>query len=167
MPEAKKQIKQYADETDLIDGLFCYSPVQVYEMIAAYGEKGRNLYIVVELTADLFFYIVIATFLSSLLIWSSIKSKNKSISMRQLLLLPFLSFTANCLENGGIIWMLYNYPEKYFYLALGTSLMTFLKWILLTLCICIVAWNFFRLSFSTKLFYKISGPKKSIEETRF
>ena len=147
MPEATSQIKQYAHETDIIDGLFYYSPEQLYDMIAAYGKKGRQLYIAVELTADLVFSIVIAAFFSSLLIWSGAKSGNKVIKINYLFFLPALSMISNWLENGGIVWMLARYPEKYFYLALATSFFTFSKWILLLLCLFIAVWNLLRIIF--------------------
>ena len=160
MPEASKQIKQYAPQTDLIDDLFYYFPDQVFNLVEAYGEKGRKLYIVVELTADLVFSIFIAAFFSSLLVWSASRCRDNSIAIKYLLLLPFLSMLANWLENGGIIWMLSRYPEKYFFLALITSFFTFSKWMLTIICLCIAGWNLF------KLFFKnFHLPSKKQENT--
>ncbi|GJM32507.1 MAG: hypothetical protein DHS20C18_15080 [Saprospiraceae bacterium] len=148
MPEATKQIKQYSHETGLIDKLLYYPPSKVYAMLSAYGERGRNLYLVVELTADMVFSIVIAAFLGFLLIWSSLKSRNFSIKMKYLLWLPVALLLANWLENGGIIWMLINFPEQYFFLALVTSFFTLSKWILILICGGIAGWNLVKLSTS-------------------
>ena len=141
MPDANSQIRQYAPDIPIIDALFFYFPEQLYRMISEYGAKGRSLYIAVELTVDLFFFIVIAAFLCFFLIWSSSKINAKTLKIEFLVFLPLLSIVANCLENGGIVWMLIFYPEKFFYLALLTSLFTFSKWILIISCLGIAGWQ--------------------------
>ncbi len=141
MPEARQQVELCTHGTGLIDGKFYYTPEQINKMIAAYGEKGRNLYIAIELTADLFYSIVIALFLCSLLIWSSSISQNNSIKLKHLILLPFLFLLANFFENTCIVWMLSNHAENYFFLILATAFFSFSKLVLLTLCLCIIGWN--------------------------
>ena len=141
MPEARQQIGLYAHGTGMIDSELYFSPDQAYQMIEAYSEKGRQLYIAVELTADLFYTIVTALFLCSLLIWSSSIAKNGSIKLIFLIWLPSLLLLVNCLENAAIIWMLSGFPEKYFYLALLTSFFSIAKLILILSCLCIAGWN--------------------------
>lgn len=141
IPDANKQIKQYAPDTGLIDFLIYYSPDQLYQMIAAYGKQGRQLYIAVEFSVDFIFSIVLAAFFSSFLIWSDSKLKTHFIKFDYFLILPIISVLANCLENMGIIWLLFNFPTKYFYLAFATSFFTFLKWISIISCMGIITWN--------------------------
>jgi len=164
IPNAKKQIKQYAHETELIDGLFFSSPDQIYEMITSYGEKGRKLYIAVEATADLVYSIVIAAFFSFFLVWSTSGSNNKKIKIKHLLLLTFLIIITNCLENGCIIWMLFHFPERFFYLAIITSFLTFIKGLAIISCLSIATWNLFRMSLIK--FGSLQKPKlkKSLSE---
>ena len=141
IPDANRQIELYAPGTGLIDFLIYYSPDQLYQMIAAYGKQGRQLYIAVEFSADFIFSIVIAAFFCSFLIWSDSKLKIHSIKFDYFLILPIISVVANCLENMGIIWLLFSFPTKYFYLAFATSFFTFLKWLSIISCIGILAWN--------------------------
>ncbi len=93
---------------------FIISPDQIYDRICAYGDKGRALYIIVEFTADFFFWIVIALFLCSLMVWSTFNSKSQIVSFNYLVWLPALLLLTNCIENTGIILMLLSYPEKCF-----------------------------------------------------
>ncbi len=148
IPDANKQIQQYAPETGLIDFLIYYSPDQLYQMISAYGKQGRQLYIVVELSADFIFSIVIAAFFSSFLIWSDSKLKTHFIKIEYYLLFPIIFMLANFLENLGIIWFLSNYPTKSFFLASVTSIFTFSKWISILLCLGIIAWNLIQIAMS-------------------
>ena len=145
MPEATKQIKLCSFNTGLIDGIFYHTPEQVYNKIFAYGEKGRKLYVAVELTADLFLYIVIAAFLSSVLILMATKSHNKAIQFKYLFWLPASAMIANFLENGMIILMLVIFPKKYFFIAIFTSIFAFFKWFLIILCLIILFWNLVRI----------------------
>jgi hypothetical protein len=162
MPDANTQIRQYAPNTSIIDTLFFYFPDQLYRMISEYGSKGRSLYIAVELTVDLFFFIVIAAFLCFFLIWSSSKNYAKTLKIEFLVFLPLLLIVANCLENGGIVWMLIFYPKKFFYLALLTSFFTFLKWILIISCLGIAGWHVARIFYKKVKVFRNKRLEKSI-----
>jgi len=141
IPDAIKHIKSCGHGANIIDGLLFYSPSQVHELIGSYGAKGRQVYIAVELTADLFYSIVIAAFFNSFLIYSSSKIRNNLLKFQYYLLLPLLIIISNFLENSGIVWMLINYPTEYFYLALITSFFTLSKWLLIITCCVMAGWN--------------------------
>jgi hypothetical protein len=49
------QISTTPDRSDLIDTQASYSPAQVYALIGSYGEQGRSMYILTDLTADLLY----------------------------------------------------------------------------------------------------------------
>lgn len=147
MPDAKEHIKSYGQDLKIIDDCLFYSPNQLYELLNAYCAKGRQIYIVVELTADLFCSIVTAAFLCSLLIYSSSQMLNRSVDFPCYLGLTLLIIITNALENISIIWMLYHYPEVYFYLAVLSSFFTFSKWMLLGACSALAIWNLTQMSF--------------------
>ena len=141
MPEAEREIELYANGIGRIDGVFYYLPDQIYDIIGTYGDKGRSLYIAVELTADFFNAVIIALFMGSLMIWSAFISKNKSISFDCLVWLPILLLFTDCLENTGIIWMLLDFPKRHFSLSLATSVFAFSKTMLTLACLTIAGRN--------------------------
>lgn len=141
MPEAAKEIERCAHGTVMLDGVFYYSPKKIHNIIGAYGEKGRKLYIAVELSADFIYGVIIALFLCFLIVWSASISKNRIIRFRYFIWLPSLYLLANCMENSGVIFMLYNYPKAYYLLALATLFFSFSKLILMLACLGLVAWN--------------------------
>ena len=145
MPEAVKEIRRYTPGVKLLDTQLFYTPAEVVDLFNRYGERGRALYIVVELTADLFLGLVIAGFLLSFLIWCHTKLSDKIIRIHYLIVLPFGLMIANSLENMGIVWMLAKYPKEFFYLALFTGLLTLIKWLLLILGFGLVTWYLLKL----------------------
>ena len=162
LPEATKQIKQYAGETNLIDGKFHFSSAQMYDLLSNYGEKCRYLYLVVELTAGLFFSIVTTAFLGLLLIWSAFRSRNRAVKIKYLLWIPGLLLIVSILKNTTLAWLLYNYPEQYPLLALSISLISLCKWILTICCLVLVLWNLLRIAIlKSKLFTQVSMENSS------
>ena len=141
MPEAVREISLGRNETNLIDNTFFITPTKMYQMIGDYGEIGRKLYLAVELTADLFYSIVLTLFLGSLLIFSFKLSKSSFLHFKQVIWLSLAVLLANWMENGSIVWMLAHYPDQYFYLSLATLCFTILKWSLTFACLSISTWN--------------------------
>lgn len=62
----ENRIKYISREVNVIDLQFSYTPEHIYEMISAYGEQGRQLYLSMKLPADLIYPVVYA-FLFSLI----------------------------------------------------------------------------------------------------
>lgn len=162
MPEARQQIKQYTGETNLIDGKFHYSSAQIHHLISAYGEKGRSLYLVVELTADLFFSIVTVVFLSAILFWLVFQTRNTTVKIKHLLWLTGLMLITNILENFAIVWMLIKCPEQYSLLAGSTSFLALSRWVLFIICLALIVWNLSRFVFLKSGFLNSKPVKDSI-----
>lgn len=141
MPEAAKEIERCAHGTSMLDGIFYYSPSEIHRIIGAYGDKGRKLYIAVELSADFIYGIIIALFLCFLIVWSASISKSRVVRFRYFIWLPSLYLLANIMENSGIVFMLYNYPKAYYLLALSTLFFSFSKLILMLACLGLIVWN--------------------------
>ena len=135
MPEAIKQIQQYPQDANLIDLQLWYSPTQVTQMLQGLGENGRKLYLAVELTADLFFWLVAGGFLCSFLLTTARRLNPQPIKTTYLLALPALVIVFNLLENSGIAWMVVQYPAKFHFLALASAFSTFSRWLCLAICL--------------------------------
>ncbi|MEO1261997.1 MAG: hypothetical protein AAFZ15_24550 [Bacteroidota bacterium] len=142
MPEAVREISLGgAEDAHLLDNVIFSTPARMYRMIGDYGEIGRKLYLAVELTADLFYSIVLTLFLGSLMVFSNKLCERKVFRFRQIVWLSTAVLLVNWLENGLIIWMLIHYPAKYVLLCLATSFFTALKWSLILVCQIISCWN--------------------------
>lgn len=155
VPESGKQLSQYADGVQMLDQLYFYSPAQLYELIAAYGEKGRQLYIAVELSADLVFAIVTGIFIGFLLLWSNAKLEAGMLKKNHLIRLPLIYILLNFFENLGIIGNLIIFPISSYYLALATCFFTVCKWLSLLLCLGFILRNLSLLLISKTKFTRV------------
>ena len=164
IPEARQQIKQYTGETNLIDGKFQYSTDQIYQLISVYGDKGRSLYAVVELTADLFFGIVSTVFLGAVLFWLIFQTRNTTIKIRHLLWFTVLTLIINVCENLAIVWMLLGYPKQYNFLAHTTSFLALSRWILFAVYLGLIVWNLVRFAFLKSGLFQLKPIKDSISK---
>jgi hypothetical protein len=150
-PLASAQLALYSGGVHMIDMETGYTPAQVYQMIAAYGEQGRSLYILTTLTADLIYPLDYAL-LFALLIVITYPEAFPGGSMRRLVrylcLMPFATAAVDLLENAGIVAMLALYPQQVVFLAQAASLFTTLKWSFLILTIVLVLLGFLSLGVS-------------------
>ena len=99
--------------------------------IGQYGEAGRIFYMLIELTADLFYPLVYATLFSLILALVLKAGLTQSQPYLQLALLPVLMMTADYLENFSIVSMLAFYPALSIpAVAWFAAAVSFLKWLL-------------------------------------
>jgi hypothetical protein len=129
LPRAEKRIKADSGGVGPIDLRFSYTPEEVYEMIAAYGEQGRRFYAVIELTMDLIYPFVYATLLALLITSSFRRLLPRDHALQRAHVLPYGVMLADYLENVGVVTMLIRYPARYPLLARITSVFTSTKWI--------------------------------------
>ena len=67
-PMRSARLQELAGKSiSIIDVMFAYTPAQVYELVPAYGEQGRQLYALTELTVDLVYPILYNLLLSLLM----------------------------------------------------------------------------------------------------
>ena len=138
-PMRSARLQELAGKSvSIIDVMFAYTPAQVYELVSAYGEQGRQLYAVTELTVDLA-YPILYNSLLGLLMAIIFRSAFSSVSPWQKLpLLPLASWLADYLENVGITIMLMSYPQELDALAWVTSVFSTAKWTVGGACVILI-----------------------------
>ena len=108
-----------------------YLPGDASAQISQYGEAGRKFYILIELTADLFYPLIYATLFSLIIALVLKAGLPQSQPYHQLVLLPVIMMTADYVENFTILLMLAFFPALSIpaiaWFAAGAS---FLKWLL-------------------------------------
>ncbi len=114
-----------------IDLQFAYTPEQAYELIDSYTEETRATYAIGEMTFDVAYPIVYTLFMSITLM---LLYPNKW----EIAWLPYVVFTADMLENTGIIIMLKNYPSHLNTVAWMTSGFSTAKWSLVMLVLVMI-----------------------------
>ncbi len=127
-----------------IDLQFAYTPERAYELIDSYTEETRTIYTRGEMTIDVV-YPIVYTLCMSVMLMLLYPNKWK------IAWLPYAVFSADMLENTGIVIMLKNYPEQLRSVAWFTSGFSTIKW---TLVLVVVIFIFTGLG--KKLFAKKS-----------
>ena len=145
-PMAAAQLASYSGDVRMIDSLYSYTPDQVYQMISAYGEQGRSLYILTTLTADLLYPLDYSLLLSLLIIATYRQAFPGGRMVRPMSLLPFITALFDLLENAGVVAMLASFPQQLTLIAQASSIFTSLKWGFLVISIVLVLVGFIGLA---------------------
>jgi hypothetical protein len=128
-PMRSARLKELSKKDNpILDVMFAYTPAQVYELVPAYGEQGRQLYAMTELTADLVYPIIYNLLLSVLMAIVFRTAFSSGSKLHRLPLLPLASWLADYLENVGITIMLLSYPQELDAVAGATSFFSTAKW---------------------------------------
>jgi hypothetical protein len=116
------QLKIYSQGFGLIDSKPFYSPERAYEMVAAYGVKGRKFYIYLEIF-DYIFAVIYSLFFTINLIYMFPSYK--------IMIFPLLIIFFEYIENTCILWMLLRFPEKMTRVAQVSNISTIFKSLLI------------------------------------
>ena len=130
-PMVSAQLAIFSGGLHMLDMETGYSPEQAYQMIAAYGEQGRALYITSSLTADILYPLDYSLLFALLIVTTFLEAFPGGRMLRNLSLVPFATAVFDLLENAGIVAMLALYPQQVPVLARAASLFTTLKWVFL------------------------------------
>ena len=95
-----------------LDLMFFYTPDQAFAMIEKYGAAGRDLYMNIELTADIIYPIIYTLFYGLLLSWLFQRGFKPESKMQKYNVMPVGAFLFDMLENVGIVTMLSLYPAQ-------------------------------------------------------
>jgi hypothetical protein len=129
LPVAEERIKAYSGGVGPLDSMFRYGAAQAIEAVAAYGNDGREFYLLFELTVDLLFPIIYGLFFSLTILYFLQRSAAQRPALARLALLPFAALVCDFAENAGIATMLLMYPAQQPGIGALTGLATTLKWI--------------------------------------
>jgi hypothetical protein len=137
--------KQFDPELNrgLMDLSFGFSPEKGYNMLQSYGEKGREVYFLVESLIDVI-YPITYTIAFILLLSYLFKKNNWKAGLLNLLPLGCLAFDLG--ENFGIVKMLKAFPERVDFWANLASNSGMVKWVfaattILLVLVGLVSWG--------------------------
>lgn len=112
-----------------LDLMFFFTPAEAFAMIEKYGEAGRDVYMKIELTADIVYPIVYTLFFGFLLSWLFQRGFKPGSKMQKYNVTPVGAFFFDILENAGIVTMLSMYPSQPAAMAWLTMVFGSLKWL--------------------------------------
>lgn len=104
-----------------------YSPERAYQLIASYGEEGRQYYTLIELTLDAIYPLLSALMFSSLTIFLFRRVFPLNSFWQKLPLLGLIVMLVDYLENTGIVVMLLSYPRRLDLVAQAANMFTVAK----------------------------------------
>lgn len=107
-----------------------WTPEQGYHLIESYGEAGRSMYKVIDLTADVVYPIVYGFAFALLLTFLARKIAPNNQWLPYLAFLPLLAVLFDYAENAAIIALLSAYPERLIGVAKLGGVFTLFKWVL-------------------------------------
>ncbi len=114
---------------DTLDVQSSYSPEKAYQLIASYGEAGRHYYVLIELTLDLIYPILVALTFSSLTIYLFRRIFPLDSFWQKLPLVGPLGMLVDYLENASIVTMLLSYPRRLDIVAQAANIFTVTKFL--------------------------------------
>jgi len=112
-----------------LDLMFFYTPAEAFAMIEKYGQAGRDIYMKIELTADIIYPIVYTLFYGLLLSWLFQRAFKPGSQMMRYNIMPVGAWFFDMLENVGIVSMLSMYPSQSAAFAWLTVMFGSLKWL--------------------------------------
>lgn len=145
MPMVGAKIQEYSGGVGPFDLQFSYTPEQALTMLKAYGEQGRPLYALVDLTLDVVYPLVTFLLFGALLTFLLRRGFPNNATMQKLALLPLGTLLMDYLENVCVVTMLMTFPNTSTLVAQLSSLFTTTKWIFVGLTFVVtligaVAW---------------------------
>jgi hypothetical protein len=112
-----------------LDLMFFYTPEKAFAMIEKYGQAGRDIYMKIELTADIIYPIIYTLFYGLLLSWLFQRAFKPDSKMQRYNVMPVGAWFFDLLENVGVVSMLTMYPSQPTPLAWLTMVFGSLKWL--------------------------------------
>ncbi len=156
LPEAEKGMEQWSGGIGILKNGWFLTPGEMYAEMGSYGQKGRETYIFILLTADLF-YIFSYTFFF-LFLMTFIAKPFDFPHKSKLVLFPFFIGIFGLLENGFFVFLLNQFPAEYPLLTRVAALFALVKWIALSLVVLLVC---FGLGYFGKQFFELLKIKKN------
>ncbi|UZD22827.1 hypothetical protein PBT90_05265 [Algoriphagus halophytocola] len=123
----------YMPKSLALDVKFAYSAKVAYESLTEMGLEGRSRYLLGIWALDFPYMFIYLALLSGIIkkVWRS----------ERVLILPFLLFAFDVLENFIVTLMLVNFPDRYTFLGCMASIATTSKWLFALLYVLVVFWG--------------------------
>lgn len=124
-------LNEYSGGVGVLDSEFYYTSDRAYEILTAFGEKGRQFYVSVIFPIDLFIPILQALFFSVAITVVFQRAFSIDNPIQKLNLLPFAAVVADYLENIAIFSLIVAYPTRLNAVAALAGYFTAVKFILI------------------------------------
>jgi hypothetical protein len=111
------------------DARFSYTPSTLNALFKAYGQSGRHLYALSEVTIDLIYPILYTLVLSLSISLILSKVLPDASALKRLSLLPFVILLSDYTENLSLVILSISYPNSIDWLVQIASFFTSIKWI--------------------------------------
>jgi hypothetical protein len=138
-PLATGRLAELSGGVRLIDMEIGYTPSRAFQMVAAYGEQGRPLYILTTLAADLVFPLAYGLLFALLIVVTYRRAFPASRLVRFLVLFPFAAAGFDLLENACIVILLASHPAQWTWVAQLAGLFTLVKWSFVIMSVVLVS----------------------------
>mgnify|MGYP001150329646 CR=1 FL=1 len=125
---AYARIEELSGGVRALDLLMAYRPEKAFDMIAAYGQEGRQYYASIALTLDTIFPLLSALTFGLTLARIYRRAFSREGVLHRALFVPVGALAADLLENIGIVTMLLSHPSESLVVALLTSSFSTVKW---------------------------------------
>ncbi|MBE0450104.1 MAG: hypothetical protein IBX70_04570 [Clostridia bacterium] len=106
------------------DTSFFYQSEKIFDMAEAYGESGRDFYILIRWTFDVVWPIVYGSFLYVMIRWIQ-----TSLRLNRLTLIPIVGVVFDFIENICATLIFWAYPSRLEWIAKIIPYITMFKWI--------------------------------------
>lgn len=107
-----------------------WTPEQGFALIESYGDSGRSLYRIIDLTADVVYPIIYGFAFALLITFLVRKIAPSNKWLPYLAFLPLLAVVFDYAENASIVALLNAYPTQLMGVAKLGGIFTFFKWML-------------------------------------
>ncbi len=128
MPAESAASMDYAGEWGSPDRHFLYTPDELYEQLAGWGDEGRARYISFRLGLDIVWALAYTAFLVTITSVALRRAFAADDARRKLNLAPLIPLLSDYSENALGIWLVSSYPDRMDGVAQVTSWVTALKW---------------------------------------
>jgi len=125
------------EDVESIDTKLYYTPADLYSILEAYGQQGRQGYAISHITADLIYPIVYAFFFATAISFTFVRVFPRNSRLQMLNLVPFGLASIDLLENITLIILLLSFPSPLTPLAFAAGVITFIKWAAVAVTIAI------------------------------
>ncbi len=129
LPDQAAKADEYAQGAGSPDTSPFYSPEKLFEFAEAYGEAGREAYVLARFTFDLAFPLVYGGFLALTISWFLKSSMSEENPWRLLNLTPVIGVAFDLLENLSAATAIGLYPNRQEFVALLATIFTPIKWL--------------------------------------
>lgn len=137
LPYVSSMTNEVTGVSESPDTSFFYQSEKIFEMAEAYGESGRDFYILIRWTFDVIWPMVYGSFLYVMMRWIQ-----RGYKLNKLTLLPIAGVVFDFIENICATFIFWAYPTRLEWLATVIPFVTMIKWIAIGISFAVIIVGF-------------------------